>query len=59
VTIEDGTFYLTTDTNRLFIGNKKTSTSPVELVELNKSITTVETIADLPNNENGKNVDIG
>ena len=55
VTIEDGTFYLTTDTNRLFVGNKKTNTSPVELVELNKSITTVATVDDLPTT----NVDLG
>lgn len=55
VTVEDGTFYLTTDTNRLFVGNKKTSTSPVELVELNKSITTVATVDDLPT----ENIDLG
>ena len=40
--IIDGAFYLTTDTNRLYIGNK------TELVELNKSITVVESVSDLP-----------
>lgn len=48
VTIEDGTFYLTTDTNRLFVGNQKDINSPVELIELNKSVTTVNNISDLP-----------
>lgn len=40
--IVDGAFYLTTDTNRLYIGNND------KLVELNKSITVVETVGDLP-----------
>lgn len=40
--IIDGAFYLTTDTNRLYIGNN------TELVELNKSITVVERVSDLP-----------
>lgn len=53
VTIEDGTFYLTTDTNRLFVGNKKDANSSVELVELNKSITTVATVDDLPDADSG------
>lgn len=44
--IQDGVFYLTTDTNRLYIG--QTNGTTVDLVELNKSITTVNTIADLP-----------
>ena len=40
--IIDGAFYLTTDTNRLYVGNN------TELVELNKSITVVESVSDLP-----------
>ena len=40
--IIDGAFYLTTDTNRLYVGNN------TELVELNKSITVVESVKDLP-----------
>ena len=40
--IVDGAFYLTTDTNRLYVGQGDA------LVELNKSITTVPTQADLP-----------
>lgn len=38
----DGVFYLTTDTNRLYVGQG------TKLVELNKSITVVDTIAKLP-----------
>ena len=38
----DGSFYLTTDTNRLYVGNG------TNLVELNKSITVVNTANDLP-----------
>lgn len=38
----DGVFYLTTDTNRLYVGQG------TNLVELNKSITVVDTIANLP-----------
>lgn len=40
--IIDGAFYLTTDTNRLYVGNN------TELVELNKSITVVESVSELP-----------
>lgn len=40
--IIDGAFYLTTDTNRLYVGNN------TELVELNKSITVVESVDKLP-----------
>lgn len=39
---EDGVFYLTTDTNRLYVGQNN------KLVELNKSITVVAKVADLP-----------
>ena len=42
----DGAFYLTTDTNRLYVGNAVGN--DVELVELNKSITVVEDVAHLP-----------
>lgn len=38
----DGAFYLTDDTNRLYVGQGH------NLVELNKSITTVATVNDLP-----------
>lgn len=40
---EDGSFYLTTDTDRLYVAQSAT-----ELVELNKSITVVSSIAQLP-----------
>lgn len=46
ITVNDGTFYLTTDTNRLYIGNQEGNTT--KLVELNKSITTVPKVSDLP-----------
>lgn len=38
----DGVFYLTTDTNRLYVGQG------TKLVELNKSITLVDNLSDLP-----------
>lgn len=38
----DGVFYLTTDTNRLYVGQG------TNLVELNKSITLVDNLSDLP-----------
>ena len=44
--IVDGAFYLTKDTGRLFVGQDDNGTK--KLVELNKSITTVDTINDLP-----------
>jgi len=44
--IVDGAFYLTKDTGRLFVGQDDNGTK--KLIELNKSITTVATIADLP-----------
>lgn len=40
---EDGSFYLTTDTDRLYVAQSAT-----ELVELNKSITVVSSTAQLP-----------
>lgn len=39
----DGAFYLTTDTDRLYVAQSST-----ELVELNKSITIVSSVKDLP-----------
>lgn len=42
ITVADGSFYLTTDTNRLYVGNGS------DIVELNKSITVVDTVQDLP-----------
>lgn len=58
--IIDGAFYLTTDTNRLYIGstNGVTNGTP-ELVELNKSITVVNSVNDLPDNTAGKKVEVG
>ena len=44
--IVDGAFYLTTDTNRLYVG--KQGTNGNILVELNQSINSVPTIANLP-----------
>ena len=41
-TATDGVFYLTTDTNRLYVGNG------TNLIELNKSITTVASVSALP-----------
>lgn len=43
VKIQDGAFYLTSDTNRLYVG-KGTGTS-AELVELNKSVTIVDYVS--------------
>jgi len=40
---QDGTFYLTSDTNRLYVGNGTT------LAELNRYVKTVQTINDLSN----------
>lgn len=45
-TVQDGTFYLTTDTNRLYIGK-----GPEELVELNKSITMVDVVSNPGENQ--------
>lgn len=42
---QDGIFYLTTDTNRLYVGNDSGG-----LVELNQSITMVDSIGSLPTN---------
>ena len=41
VTVEDGVFYLTTDTNRLYVGQGS------KLAELNQSVTTYATWADM------------
>lgn len=58
--IIDGAFYLTTDTNRLYIGSTKgVPDGAPELVELNKSITVVESVKDLPDNSSGKKVEVG
>ena len=46
--VQDGAFYLTTDTNRLYVGQKTGTTT--DLVELNKSVTSVETLSSLPKN---------
>jgi hypothetical protein len=40
---DDGCFYLTSDTDRLYVAQ-----SANELVELNKSITVVDSVAKLP-----------
>ena len=44
VTVEDGVFYLTTDTNRLYVGQGS------NLAELNQSVTTYATWADMEAN---------
>lgn len=44
VTVEDGVFYLTTDTNRLYVGQGS------NLAELNQSVTTYATWADMETN---------
>ena len=56
VTIEDGTFYLTTDTNRLFVG--KLENGQPKLVELNQSITILDSI-DALKTKNRQNTQIG
>ena len=50
IAIQDGTFYLTEDTNRLYVGQRASTATDAEvnLIELNKSITTVNSIANLP-----------
>lgn len=55
----DGTFYLTTDTNRLYVGQqvKNSNTTTTKLVELNQSITIVDAIDKLPTSMN--NVAVG
>lgn len=50
--IQDGVFYLTTDTNRLYVGKMEGSTPT--LVELNQSITTIATEAQLPSGDKAK-----
>ncbi len=50
--IQDGVFYLTTDTNRLYVGKMEGATPT--LVELNQSITTIATEAGLPSGEKAK-----
>ena len=44
--IVDGSFYLTTDTNRLYVGKNDNGTNKLE--ELNQSITIVNNYSDLP-----------
>lgn len=44
ITVEDGVFYLTTDTNRLYVGQGN------NLAELNQSVTTYATWADMEAN---------
>lgn len=51
--IIDGSFYLTNDTDRLYIGKKEDGVN--KLVELNKSITVVDSYNDLPTSD----VDVG
>ena len=41
--IQDGAFYLTSDTNRLYVG--KVTDGSKELVELNKSVTIVDYVS--------------
>lgn len=52
--IVDGAFYLTTDTNRLYVG--KNNGSENVLVELNQSINTVNSIGQLPTNTTSQDV---
>ena len=56
--IVDGAFYLTTDTHRLYVGNAVDANTN-ELVELNKSITVVNSVSDLPDGSAGKKVEVG
>ena len=53
----DGAFYLTTDTNRLYVGKEiNTSTHEVQLVELNQSINIVSSVGQLPTNTTSQDV---
>lgn len=47
-TPQDGTFYLTTDTGRMYAGITLPGTTTPKMVELNQSITPVNTVDDLP-----------
>ena len=49
----DGSFYLTTDTNRLYVAQ-----SASNLVELNKSISIVDSVANLPGNTGNPNAKV-
>lgn len=48
--IIDGAFYLTTDTNRLYVGKRNAADTGNVLVELNQSINIVNSVGDLPTN---------
>lgn len=52
--IVDGSFYLTTDTNRLYVG--KEGASGNVLVELNQSINIVSTVGQLPTNTTAQDI---
>lgn len=45
--IKDGAFYLTEDTHRLYVG-QSTGANTAELIDLNKYILDVDSVADLP-----------
>lgn len=45
---DDGCFYLTTDTNRLYVGQKAKDTNEVKAVLLNQTVQIIPTIKDLP-----------
>lgn len=45
---EEGAFYLTTDTQRLYVGRKKTSDNKVYAVQVSKGVTFVTSTNDLP-----------
>jgi len=46
----EGTFYLTTDTHKLYIGRKKTSGGTVYPEQVSRGVTVVDTAANLPAN---------
>lgn len=46
---EEGTFYLTTDTHKLYVGRKKTSDNKVYPEQVSRGVTVVGTAEELPN----------
>lgn len=54
--IVDGAFYLTTDTNRLYVGKRNAADTENVLVELNQSINIVNSVGQLPTNTTSQDV---
>lgn len=54
-TATEGTFYLTIDTHKLYVGRKKTSDNKVYPEQVSRGVTVVGTSADLPSFPSGSN----